>query len=138
MDKILLIICIIFWGISSFFDKMSLKYFSALQLKLLSAIFAIILIFLIYLFNYNESKIIYLNKLGLLYVFFSVVFGMIGALCLLFVLKNSNNTGSIIFFVNTYPVITTILSFLFLKEELSMFKLLGILIIILGGALLNL
>lgn len=136
MEKLLLIICVIFWGFSSFLDKLSLKYFSPIQLKFLSSIFATLFLTIIYII-FNSNKIIF-NKIGIIYTILSVVLGIIGGLCLFLVLKNTNNLGSTIFMINTYPIITIILSFIFLNESISLMKFFGIIFIILGGVFLNL
>lgn len=135
MEKILLIVCILFWGFSSFLDKLALKYFSPIQLKFLSSIFATLFLTIIYIL-FSSNKIIF-NKIGIIYTIISVILGIIGGLCLFLVLKNTNNIGSTIFMINTYPVITTILSIIFLNEGLSIIKCFGIFFIILGGVFIN-
>ena len=138
MPIFLIIICsILALGSSVFFRKMSVDRMHPYQLQIISTfVYISLLPFWISLFkksnlnfNYDITAIIFAVMCILLSITGSVLFGT--------ALKSSNNAGGLNVLVSINPIITFILSMIFLGEELTIKKFIACILAIAGLILFN-
>ena len=124
------------WGIAPIFDKQALlkldnNYLNIFFFKNLIGIFIGLLIFLI---MKNKIQIKKLNiKIPLIYLFFSVLMGVLGGLFFFKALSKSKYTMLVILITYVLPIlIVALLSRIILQEKLNTGMILGALLSIFG------
>lgn len=133
-----LILCVILWGIGTFLNRLSVEHMPAVLMQVICGMVYIFYIPII-------LKVQSINPLQYKWSFTSIVLTTLATGCsiaaniLLFsYLKGSSQTGSSTMVIALYPTVTLFLSLVFLHEQLSPIKVLGITIMIAGAILLNL
>ncbi len=139
MIIILIIVIIICWGIWGFAEKMALQHgtpwqtlFASLALK---TIFSLPIITLIFYFL-SGSEGFFIEIPVWTWMFIAVLVNGVAIIFIRLALQRGG-AGIIIALTATYPIVTTILAFVFLKENLALTQFLGIGIITLGVIFLN-
>ncbi|MBS3113461.1 EamA family transporter, partial [Candidatus Woesearchaeota archaeon] len=101
------------WGLWGFFGKYALKYISPTSLILFETIGAIViqLIVVIFLFYYKYK--FDTNPTGITFAVLTSIFGVIGTILFFFTLSKTK-ASVLVPLTALYPVITILLSFLFL------------------------
>ncbi|MEW6014621.1 MAG: DMT family transporter [Candidatus Zixiibacteriota bacterium] len=129
MINFLLLLAVIFWGLSFVATKMALQYLSPLEIIALRLLLGAPVLYLIVMakkidisFKKNDIAILLITSIVLAVHFLIQAFGLI--------YTSATNTG---WLIATIPVFIAILSRLFLKEKVSPVKLLGILIATVGA-----
>lgn len=129
MISFLLLLAVIFWGLSFVATKMALQYLSPLEIIALRLLLGAPVLYLIVMakkidisFKKNDIAILLMTSIVLAVHFLIQAFGLI--------YTSATNTG---WLIATIPVFIAILSRLFLKEKVSPVKLLGILIATVGA-----
>lgn len=137
MNKLYLILCILGWGISIFLNRLALEKMHPLYIQASASIVGLLL-FPIYLaILHQTNKIGNYSISGFIYASIAFVLSVLAAFCLHSYVKNGNVLGSAVAFTSTYPVITILLSYLFLGETFSNSKIIGIILIICGSIAIN-
>lgn len=139
MDHIVIILCILLWGIGTFLNRLSVEHLPPYLMQVIVG-----LVFLVYMpFAFRLQGVS--NPLTYNWSYYSVALTVvatafsIGANILLYMsLKGSQNTGSSTMFISLYPVVTLLLSYMFLHEQLTLTKILGVAAMIGGAILLSL
>lgn len=127
-----LILSIIFWGSAPIFDKVAVK-----SVDVYSGIFfrslAITVIFGILHLIYRGSEIIFVNSFRgvMFYIISGILAGGFGAMFYFNALK-LGDASFVVPVAATYPLITAILSIIFLNEHITFSRVVGIIFIILG------
>jgi transporter family protein len=127
-----LILSIIFWGSAPIFDKVAVK-----SVDVYSGIFfrslAITVIFGILHLIYRSSEIIFVNSFRgvIFYIISGILAGGFGAMFYFNALK-LGDASFVVPVAATYPLITAILSIIFLNEQITFSRVVGIIFIILG------
>lgn len=138
MKELLLIcLCILLFGIGTFFKRLGLIELHPYQFLLITAIvyFAAAPLWLWLL-----SHTAILNKFTTTGIWYSViyaVFSLAAGIILAFLLKETTQPGTIIVMVNMSAVITLILSSVFLHETLTPIKIAGVVLAVVSLALIN-
>lgn len=132
MIYFILFLTILFWGVAPIFDKLGVKLvdpFTGIFWRNLT----MTLIFTIIYFVYSKIyKITSVNILGISYFVLSgIIAGVLGVL-LYFITLRKLDASIVVPVVATYPLVTAILASIFLNEQLSLFRIIGILLTILG------
>lgn len=129
MINFLLLLAVIFWGLSFVATKMALQYLSPLEIIALRLLLGAPVLYLIVMakkidfsFKKSDIAILLITSIVLAVHFLIQAFGLI--------YTSATNTG---WLIATIPVFIAILSRLFLKEKVSPVKLLGILIATVGA-----
>lgn len=131
-----LFLIIITWGIWGFLGKYALKYVNISSLVLLETIWAILFQFvLIFLLFYWKGKF-QLNSTGILLTMLTAFFSMLGLVLFYFTLSKTK-VSVLVPLTALYPVITVILSFVFLKEKVTLVQGIGIALAVVAGVLLS-
>ena len=134
MDKnvfILWFLTILFWGITPIIEKIGLKSVEPLLALFIRTFSALIGIFLILLLSssFNTSSLTFKN-VGILSL--SGILGGFLGMFTYFSLLKAKNASQIVPLTSTYPLVATILAIIFLKEDLTLFKILGTIFIVVG------
>jgi transporter family protein len=127
-----LILTVIFWGTAPILEKYGLRYtdeFSALFIRSIAIFFILLIVFslkgrITSLFEVPPRALVVFTLSGLLA-------GLLGMWTYFKVLK-INPSSKVVPLVATYPLITAILSLLFLRENVSWQRILGTILIIIG------
>jgi transporter family protein len=135
----LITIVIICWGVWGFAEKMALKHGTPWQTLFASLVFKTVfslpvIFFIFYLISGSQGFIInssvWLSMLG------AVLVNGVAIILIRFALQKGG-AGIIIALTAIYPVVTTILAFIFLGEYLSLYQIAGVAITTLGVIFLN-
>ena len=126
MDKnvfILWFLTILFWGITPIIEKIGLKSVEPLLALFIRTFSALIGIFFILLLSssFNTSSLNFKN-VGILSLS-GILSGFLGMFTYFSLLK-AKNASQIVPLTSTYPLVATFLAIIFLKEELTLFKIL--------------
>lgn len=135
---IYLFLAVFSWGISTIFDKLTLKHLTPIT-SFYARTFAMTFIFVIlFLTRFQETmnEINQSNKISLVYIFTSVIITMFGVFAYLKAL-NLGDASKIVPLSSTYPLITFFAAILFLGESFTWTKFLGTLFIITGVYLIS-
>lgn len=137
MGNLILFVCVLLWGVSTFLNRLSVENLPPMLMQVVIGI-----VFICYMplaikmqginpFQYNWSVS-------------SVCMTVLAAICsiganvLLYMhLKGSNHTGTSTMIISLYPVVTLLLSYLFLNEQFTITKVIGVAAMIAGAILLS-
>ena len=122
-STVLVLICILGWGIGSFFCKTANSAMHPIMVIAIGSILHTLmtpLLFGIFKVNYT------INTTGVVYSILCGIMMGIGSIAYFYALQK-NDAGSTTFITALYPGVTILLSFLFMGENLSWRKMGGIL-----------
>ena len=138
MGVFLIILCIIMWGTSTFLNRLSVDRISPI---LLQSIVGMVYLFFIPIalrlsgisnpFTYKWSY--YSVALTII----ATVLSIAAHIVLYGSLKGSTTTGASVMLISMYPIVTLILSVLFLHEQFTALKITGIITMVVGAILLS-
>ncbi len=137
-EAVLILICIILFGCSTFFKRLGLASLHPYQLLLVAGIcYAVFTPIWLWLLKsqvpaaavYPTQSIIFVVIYALINITAGVIFG--------FLLKNTNSPGSLAAIINLSSLITFGLSYLFLNEQLTPNKIIALVLAILSMIFLN-
>jgi transporter family protein len=131
---ILIILIIIFWGIWGFFEKLALLSGSPWQ-TLFAFLFWTAILFLPFtifmLWKKQGKEGFKIVSPVWMWIFIAVLSDLVAVLALRYSLL-SGPTGIVIAVTAVYPIVTAALSIIFLKEKISKWQYVGILIVCVG------
>lgn len=138
MNNILILLCILLWGISSFLNRLSVERMPPLLMQVIvGSVFFFYIPVALKLTGVN-------NPLHYKWSVYSVVLTVFATLCsitaniLLYTsIKGSNTSGSSTMMVALYPIVTFILSIFILHESFSMMKIIGVIVMLAGAYLMT-
>ena len=126
------------WGISTFLNRLSVERISPILLQ--SIVGMAYMLFIPIALRLSGIS----NPLDYKWSYYSVALTVtatslsIGANIILYMsLKGSSTTGASTMLISLYPLVTLILSALFLNEQFTAMKILGIVTMVIGAILLN-
>ena len=132
MSGILIFFTVIFWGIAPIIDKAALKNSTPFIGMVVRGIFIGITMSLIFLFSGRMKDIISTDKRSLLYFCISgLLAGALGVLTFYKALE-LDSTSKVVPLAATYPLVTAILGVTLLGESITIYKLVGIVFIVIG------
>lgn len=125
------------WGLSPIFEKMSLVKASPFTAMTVRFVFTCAIVMAISLGTGKYREIMKLDGMTLLWICLGgIVGGIIGFLLYFFALRDGLTT-KIIPIVATFPLFTAFYAWLFLKEQITLSRLAGIILVVAGVALIN-
>jgi len=138
MSNLLIFLCILLWGISSFLNRLSVERMPPLLMQVIvGSVFFFYIPVALKLTGVN-------NPLHYKWSWYSVTLTTIATLCsisaniLLYTsIKGSNTSGSSTMMVSLYPIVTFILSIFILHEQFSMMKIIGVIVMLAGAYLMT-
>lgn len=128
-------LCTTMWGVWGFFGKLASRTVGSKNLILLGTVGALIIYPVYFLLFFGNFKFEW--KVPAYY--FALLAGIVGSLgAIFFYLALSKGEASrVVVFTALYPALTVLLSFLLLKEPLSLYKMAGIAFAVVGMLLLS-
>lgn len=138
MSNLLILLCVVLWGVSSFLNRLSVERMPPLLMQVIvGSVFLFYIPVALRLTGVN-------NPLHYKWSVYSVVLTVIATLCsisanvLLYTsLKGSEHSGSSTMMVSLYPIVTLILSVVLLSEHLTYMKMAGVVVMIIGACMLS-
>ncbi len=122
MKASLLIVTIVLFGVSAFFRKLAVDRISPYQLQLFSSIIYTSLIpFWLYLTRHNGVEISY-DTSAIIFSIACVLTNVAGAIFFGKLLQSSDSIGSLTVLIAINPIVTFLLSMMFLGETLTIKK----------------
>jgi drug/metabolite transporter (DMT)-like permease len=134
--QLLLVICALIWGLTTFMQKLSADNMSPVLMQVIIgvAFFIFVPFAIIHQGGLNNLK---WNTTSIILSFIAA-FMSIGANILMYsALANNKHTGSSAMLISLYPAVTLVLSAIFLHEQFSFGKVIGILSMVAGACLLT-
>jgi drug/metabolite transporter (DMT)-like permease len=137
-NTFLILLCVVMWGIGTFLNRLSVEHMSPFLMQVVAG-----LVFLLYIpyalrasgvgnpFTYSWSIS------SVIYTILATCISIAANICLYTTLKGNNHTGANTMLISLYPVITLLLSVMFLGEHLGWLKILGVVAMIVGSVLLS-
>ena len=138
MSNLLIFLCILLWGVSSFLNRLSVERMPPLLMQVIvGSVFFFYIPVALKLTGVN-------NPLNYKWSAYSVILTVIATLCsisanvLLYTsIKGSNSSGSSTMMVSLYPIVTFILSIFILHEQFSIMKIIGVVVMLAGAYLMT-
>ena len=130
----LLVACI--WGINPIMEKLSLVSAAPLTVMTLRFITTSIVLTFITLFYGKSYELKNLDTQTYIFIVIPAVFGALG-LFLYFIALGKGDSSKVAPIAATFPLFTAIYASIFLKENISFQRLLGILLIVIGLVVIN-
>jgi uncharacterized membrane protein len=122
MKAWLLIVTIVLFGVSAFFRKLAVDKISPYQLQLFSSlIYTALIPFWAYLIKYDGIQISY-DTSAIIFGIACVLTNVAGAIFFGRLLQSSNSIGSLTVLIAINPIVTFLLSMIFLGETLTIKK----------------
>jgi transporter family protein len=129
---ILLVLTVIFWGIAPIFDKIALSNSSPFLGNLSRSITITFVLLAITFLGGKTKEFLQIDFRSFIYFALSGIFaGCLGVFTYYKALQISQ-TSKIVPLAATYPLVTALLSVIFLREQLTFSRILGTLLIIVG------
>jgi drug/metabolite transporter (DMT)-like permease len=128
------VFCALIWGITTFMQKLSADKMSPVLMQII--IGAAFLIFIPFAIKVEGGLgNLKWNAISIALSFIAAFLSITANIIMYSALSNNKNTGSSVMLIALYPVVTLLLSAIFLQEQFSPGKIVGVLAMI-GGALL--
>lgn len=137
-SNLLIILCVLLWGISSFLNRLSVERMPPLLMQVIvGSVFLFYIPVALRLTGVN-------NPLHYKWSAYSVTLTAIATMCsitanvLLYTsIKGSDHSGSSTMMISLYPVVTFILSIFILHEDFTILKIIGVVVMLTGAAILS-
>jgi len=137
-NNILIILCVLLWGISSFLNRLSVERMPPLLMQVIvGSVFLFYIPVALRLTGIN-------NPLNYKWSAYSVTLTAIATLCsitaniLLYTsIKGNEHSGSSTMMVSLYPIVTLILSVFILHEDFTIMKIAGVIVMLAGAYLMT-
>jgi uncharacterized membrane protein len=136
-EMILIIICIFLYGCATFFKRLGLAQLHPYQFLLVTGIcYAVIIPVWCFLLRSQTNVPSYTGQ-SILYVVIYSSFSVVAGLALAFLLQRTSAPGTLIVMTNLSSLVTLLLAYLFLGEQLNVTKLVAVLLAIISLFLMN-
>lgn len=138
MNNLLILLCIILWGVSGFLNRLSVERMPPLLMQVIvGSVFFFYIPVALRLTGIN-------NPLHYKWSVYSVILTVIATLCsitanvlLYSSLKGNTHSGTSTMMVSMYPVVTLILSVFILHEHFTFYQIIGVIVMLIGAYLLT-
>ncbi|MCS7152041.1 MAG: EamA family transporter [Endomicrobia bacterium] len=137
MIYFILFLTILFWGISPIFDKLGVRLvdpFTGIFWRNLTIALAFTIIYLIYSKTYRPINT---NFTGIIYFVISGIFAGVLGVLFYFVALKKLDVSIVVPVAATYPLVTAIVAAVFLKEQITFVRIIGIILTIIGICLIT-
>jgi transporter family protein len=138
MGVLILLFCVILWGISTFLNALSVQTASPLVLQIIVGFGYIVYLPIAFTLSGVGNPFEYhWSMRSLILTLCSTVCSIVANVSLYSFLKGNNHTGANTMLLSLYPVVTLLLSALFLHEQFTWNKIAGVLAMIIGAIFLS-
>lgn len=136
-DVFLIILCILLYGSATFFKRLGLAQFHPYQFLLVTAICYAVAIPIWYFLLKPQTNIPAYSFQGILFVVVYSCFSILAGLVLAFLLQKTSTPGTLIVMTNLSSLVTLLLAYLFLGEQLTPTKIVAVILAIGSLILMN-
>lgn len=133
---IFFILILFAWGLWGLSSKYALKFINPVSLILFETIGAIIIQLIVLVFLFYSKYKFDANATGITLAMLTAFFGIIGAILFFFTLSKTK-ASVLVPLTALYPVVTVLLSFILLKEKVTLVQGIGIALAVAAGVLLS-
>ncbi len=127
------------WGTSTFLNRLSVERVSPFLLQVIVGItYTCYIPIALKLSGINNPISYKWSMYSVILTGSATICSIIANIILYMTLKGSNTTGSSTMIISLYPIVTLFLSAIFLHEQFTPIKIIGIITMIIGAVLLNL
>ncbi|MBI2659318.1 DMT family transporter [Candidatus Woesearchaeota archaeon] len=129
------ILILLAWGLWGFMGKYALKFINPVSLILWEAVGSValyLIVAVIFFLNFKFES----NPAGITAAFFTALFGVFGIVIFFFALSKTK-ASILVPLTALYPVVTIILSLIFLKEKVTLVQSIGIVFAVIASVLLS-
>lgn len=138
MSSLLIFICILLWGLSTFLNRLSVERISPILLQSIVGMAYVLFIPIALRISGVSNPLTYKWSYYSIALTATATLLSIGANIILYMsLKGSSTTGASTMLISLYPVVTLILSALFLNEQFTVLKIFGVITMVVGAVLLS-
>ena len=124
------LVCVLMWGISTFLNKLAVEQMPAFLMQITAGFIYIIFMPTAYLFVMNKGY--KWSSYGIALTLIATAISVSANILLYMSMKGNSNAGASTMLVSLYPVITLFLSILLLHEQITLYKVLGTIAMIIG------
>lgn len=133
-SSLVIALCALLWGISTFLNRIVAKTTSPFFMQVVVGIIYFLYIpIALKMVGFNNLK----NNLNNIWLVVVATVISISANVLLYAGLKNNSSSSNIMLISLYPAVSVILSAIFLNENLSLIKIIGIIVMVIGAIMLN-
>lgn len=125
------------WGLAPIFEKLSLIRTSPFTALTIRFMFTTSIVVILSILTGNFKEIAKVDPKSLLWICLGGLIGGIVGLLVYFVVLKENLTTRVIPLTATFPLFTAFYAYLFLKENITMLRLIGIILVVIGVVLIN-
>lgn len=136
MHDLLIFLCIIIWGCSTFLNRLSVERMSPVLMQMVTGIVFLFCIPIFIRLSGGVSGIKW-STYSIILTSCATVLSISANILLYTTLKGSNHTGASAMLISLYPVVTLLLSAIFLGEQFSTLKIIGVIAMISGAVMLS-
>lgn len=139
MGSLILFFCVILWGVSTFLNRLSVETASPLVIQIIVGFGYICYLPLALKLSHVGNPFEYhWSTRSIVLTLCATVCSIVANVSLYSFLKGNNHTGANTMLLSLYPVVTLLLSALFLHEHFTWSKIVGIVAMIAGAIFLSL
>lgn len=135
----LLTLCVVaalLWGIAPIFEKLSLERVSSFTALTIRSIATSITLITILFLTGKEGELVRVDSRTVSYILLGGFFGILG-LYIYFVALKQGEASMVVPIVNSFPLFTALYSFLLLREQLTIGRIIGIILVVTGIIFIN-
>lgn len=137
MSTLLLFLCVVLWGISTFLNRLSVEHLPPLLMQVIVGLVFVAYMPLAFKLEGVNNPFTYKWSMhSIILTTIATVISIAANVFLYMFLKGNNSTGSSTMVLSLYPVVTLILSYFFLNEQFTGTKIAGVIAMIIGSILL--
>lgn len=134
MNNIVIVLCIILWGVSTFLNRLSVERLPPLLMQVVVGFVFICYIPLALRLSGISNPLTYKwSAYSVALTVFATILSMSANILLYSSLKGSEHTGTSTMMASLYPVVTLFLSAIILNEQFTAFKIVGIIMMVVGA-----
>jgi drug/metabolite transporter (DMT)-like permease len=138
MGSLVIFLCVILWGISTFLNRLSVETASPLVLQIIVGFGYVLYLPIALKISGVGNPLEYRwSTHSLILTACATVCSILANVMLYGYLKGSNQTGAHTMLLSLYPVVTLLLSAVFLHEHFNITRVLGVMTMIVGAILLS-
>ncbi len=137
MSALLLFLCVVLWGISTFLNRLSVEHLPPLMMQVVVGLVFVVYMPLAFKLEGVSNPLTYKwSTHSVMLTVIATVISIAANVFLYMYLKGNPSTGSSTMILSLYPVVTLILSYFFLHEQFTGTKIAGVFAMIIGSILL--
>lgn len=137
MNNLFIFLCIILWGVGTFLNRLSVERMPSSLMQVVVAIGYVLFIpIAIKLGEYTNPGYKW-SLYSVLLTLLATAISISANIFLYLSLKGNNNSGASTMLISLYPTVTMILSVIFLHEQLTYNKIIGVIMMVIGAIFLS-